>query len=304
MTVAWSLAAFLAGFSTAVCAEPALAQAPQQEIECSEGGTGQKKQQIAGGMNADVRDYPFIVHLTVQGEKGAEFCGGALVGRGWVLTAAHCATNRFALRGEPGYVRPEEAFTVTRPDALGRAHGAPRTISNVFVHPDFDWNTLDSDIALLRLEQPYEDDLATPLAIATEQIDRTYASGGACARVAGWGLTHVLDDNNQVLVSGDPTDRLQELNLSIASDADCTAKYPGKVTRRMLCVGDGIQGRNTCKGDSGGPLIADIAGTPIILGVVSWAYGCAQAEHYTIFARVGAKPVRDWLIDVATGGGR
>lgn len=63
---------------------------------------------------------------------------------------------------------------------------------------------------------------------------------------------------------------------------------PPQVTDNMLCAGYPEGGRDTCAGDSGGPLIAKKkdSGRYEQIGVTSWGYGCAIRLNPGVFSRV------------------
>ena len=279
------------------------------KMSCRDAETKSRRVQIAGGQDARVEDFPFIVQLRI----GRSLCGGSLFAPGFVLTAAHCV---MPAPGRPGCepdgdgrckLADPATIRVIRAGADGRASGDAARAIDVRAHPNFrypispdDPGGLDADVAIIALNRKLEMKRGDYVNIADPGFDRYFAKGGECARVAGWGLTHVLDSRLKVVSRGARTDRLQALNLELQPKARCAAQYEGQITDNMLCAGDGVEGFNTCKGDSGGPLVVDVGG-PVQVGVVSWAYGCAQKEHYTIFTRIGAKEVRDWINEVMLG---
>ncbi|MCI4662472.1 MAG: serine protease [Neomegalonema sp.] len=271
-----------------------------KKMSCRDVELGESVFHVAGGTDADPRKYPFIVQLNINGAN----CGGSLIAQGLVLTAAHCVLRSdLSLRvdaGIDGRLDDPRQIVVRRPSSDGRAAGEQRGVSRIFVHPKFDYRQLDGDVAILRLDSPFDMPDRELVTLADQWLDGGFAAGGECARVAGWGRTDVLGSDLKVVTRGKQTELLQELNLEIVEQERCEKRYPRYVTENMMCAGDGVPGFNTCKGDSGGPLVVDVGG-PVQIGVVSWAFGCAQAEHYSVFARVGAPEIRGWIDETIFG---
>src|SRR5205823_418942 len=81
--------------------------------------------------------------------------------------------------------------------------------------------------------------------------------------------------------------------------AACDSAYGGGIDDSMVCAGISQGGKDSCQGDSGGPMVQDVAGEPVLVGLVSWGYGCARANYPGVYTRVGYE--RQW-IDANRGG--
>jgi trypsin len=61
-----------------------------------------------------------------------------------------------------------------------------------------------------------------------------------------------------------------------------------KITTHMFCAGEPMGGKDSCQGDSGGFIGALLeAGGWVQLGIVSWGIGCARAQLFGVYTRVG-----------------
>ncbi len=106
---------------------------------------------------------------------------------------------------------------------------------------------------------------------------------GVLATVTGWGRT---------ASGGTSPDTLQTVDAPIVSNAVADQAYfTYTITADQLAAGYmGTGGKDACQGDSGGPLVAPNStnGDPLLVGVVSWGWGCADPLYPGMYARVSA----------------
>ena len=88
--------------------------------------------------------------------------------------------------------------------------------------------------------------------------------------------------------AGPQSSTLQQVDLKVVKDEHCKNFYP-VLTPRMMCAAG--KGKDTCKGDSGGPLMVDLnGGTFTQVGIVSAGSvnGCAT-DAPGIYTKVTGK---------------
>ena len=196
------------------------------------------------------------------GTRAGQFCGGVVIGRSTVLTAAHCLSKE-VLGAPPRQVRDLKVIA-GRGDLLS-AEGREIAVRDTWINPRYDSYTNAGDFAVLTLAEPLAASAVIPMAGAG---DAAYTPGTG-AVVYGWGDT---------TGSGDYATALRAARVQVLSDALCEEAYPGSadgtyVAASMLCAGEEEGGRDACQGDSGGPLVAQGR----LIGLVSWGSGCGRA---------------------------
>uniref|UniRef100_A0A0K8U4P0 Serine protease snake n=3 Tax=Bactrocera latifrons TaxID=174628 RepID=A0A0K8U4P0_BACLA len=122
------------------------------QIQCDINHT--RYQLIVHGKLAQRNEFPFML-IFLQGAIGwrdlvvvnriTYKCGGALIDRRYLLTAAHCL---FHSNEPPIVVRPG-GFNLTD------AHAKDFEIDEIYIHPGFEYPSAYNDIAIIRLKEPY-----------------------------------------------------------------------------------------------------------------------------------------------------
>lgn len=224
---------------------------------------------IIGGEPVDIEQYPYQISLQFYGIR---LCGGSIISPTFVVTAAHC-TNAFI--GSTLSVYAGSSYT--------NNSGILVNVAEVFEHPNFNIDTVDYDISILRLQ--------TELVFSSSinQIELPQLNQeievGADAVVTGWGL---------LSEGGAPAYQLQAVTVQIIGKDVCDNAFPGAVTNQMVCAGVLEGGKDSCNGDSGGPLV--IGGQ--LIGIVSWGNGCAQPGFPGVYGNV---PILRQFISDTTG---
>jgi trypsin len=237
---------------------------------------------VVGGEPADAGEWPWQAVLTVAGDP---YCGGSILELDVVVTAAHCAE---------GF----EASDIEVEAGSVEVHGddaQTRSVGRIVQHEEYDDFTLEHDIALLFLSEPFEaTDAVAPVALPDPAAEDDRTDGGDPAFVTGFGVT---SEN-----AADTSDILIEAEIEIFDDATCVEDYgdrPDDVSPDlMLCAGLEAGGVDACFGDSGGPLVvpADTSRSSwFLVGIVSWGDGCGRRNFPTVYTEVAAH--LDWLAE-------
>lgn len=228
------------------------------------------------------RSQPFMVSLglkQVRTELG-HFCGGAIVARNWVLTAAHCVSAVEVVDGRNVIVpmAPGGAQVMEGSNVLFR-DGQIRLISRIVIHPEHRLSARqapENDLALLQLSAPLD---AKPVRVATATESEKLLQAGRGIRILGWGTANFTADSpisNNLLFAF----------VGIRDRTACNAAdvYAGAVDASMFCAGLGTA--DACQGDSGGPAIGYINGEPLLVGLISWGVGCTKRNFPGVYVNV------------------
>lgn len=230
------------------------------------------EQKIVGGVEASIGEFPFIVSL--QSSSGSHFCGGSLIRKNWVLTAAHC------VQGTIGRI------VIGLHDRTDVKNAEIMKPKQVIPHPKYDSSTTDFDYALIELDK---DSNYQPITLNSSeiQIPNKGEDSQVMSTTAGWGA---IKEGSYGLPK-----TLQKVDVPLVTAKSCNASYPTKITDRMICAGYDQGGKDSCQGDSGGPLVVENdSREQVLVGVVSWGYGCARPDLPGVYAKVNA--AYSWIL--------
>jgi len=214
---------------------------------------------VVGGQKADPEDWGWQVAMNYNGRFT---CGGSVLNKHWIVTAAHCVYGRL----NPNFY----TFNFGLHDrTIPESWATTRSVSKVIMHPSYSPNTLQNDIALMKLSTPIDyNDQILPVCIP----DNTFDFADTDSWATGWGT----------LFSGGSVSRyLMEVKMPFLTDARCKQKYTTVNTVVAVCAGEDGQNKDTCQGDSGGPLVVKSRGRWQLAGITSWGYGCGDGGVYT-----------------------
>uniref|UniRef100_A0A2C9GW66 CLIP domain-containing serine protease n=1 Tax=Anopheles farauti TaxID=69004 RepID=A0A2C9GW66_9DIPT len=264
-----------------------LPQAPQCGYQLTD--------RLFGGQATELFEFPWTALIEYQKPGGVyDFhCGGSLIHARYVLTAAHCVQG--LPRGwKVNRVRLGEWDTRTEVDCQdGNCASAPvdLDIESIVSHRDYvARDAHENDIALVRFKRDVAfSDTIRPICLPLANPARSRNLVGLSNYAAGWGRTETASASPVKL----------KVALTVQDLAACSRKYQNTNTpplkQSQLCAG-GLAGKDTCSGDSGGPLMSQQAGTWYLYGVVSFGPNkCGTAGYPGVYTNVVS--FLDWIQD-------
>jgi hypothetical protein len=224
----------------------------------------ERRETIHGGVSAED---PFVVALverraTCGAPPPRVDCTGLLLAERVVLTAAHCVA-----RGSRGI---REVFFGQR---VGAPSGSYRGISTQLVHPRYDRERDDDDLALLWLDAPAP---VRPLKLRAGSLDPAFV--GRAARVVGFG-------NVGAGPSGEVSARLQG-TVTLTDIGANTLRYEPSPAM-------------TCDGDSGGPVLIHDSEGEVLVGITT--SGDALCDQAGVAARID-RHLASFILPALAGG--
>ncbi|KAM9316565.1 mannan-binding lectin serine protease 1 [Gastrophryne carolinensis] len=208
-----------------------------------------KLARIVGGIIAYRGASPWIA--MISDAENRPFCGGSLIGNKWIVTAAHCLHRKISPE-DPGLTVAHYISLSSFNIILGKYRTFTKDDSeqlfrakNFFLHPGYDPRSMQNDIALVELsEKAFLNDYVMPICLPGEQVQSE-----DFVVVSGWG---------RQLQRGQTPEVLMETEVPVVAYDVCETAYNELgliLTEDMICAGLKEGGKDSCRGDSGGPMI-------------------------------------------------
>ncbi|XP_053949115.1 serine protease SP24D-like [Anastrepha ludens] len=202
---------------------------------------------VVGGIDAYEGQFPFQISLR---RNGSLTCGGSIISRNFVLTAAHCVGTTNSTGDY--YTYDPSVFTVRAGSNDRFQGGVVVNVQEIITHEDY--GNFLNDVALLRLSQPliFSTNIQ-PIELADKELP-----SGTSVIISGWG---------RLKAGGDLPQKLQWNTLTVISQAECRAAINWD-SDTLICLAHAAN-NGACNGDSGGPATYDGK----VVGIAGFVHG-------------------------------
>lgn len=241
---------------------------------------------ITKGYDVEYSSAPWHAILRMR-TQGKTFCGGNLISKSWIITAAHCIRHF--------HIEFKEEFSEDKVDVfLGTNscngnNGIKYGIRKYIIHPDFGNRAVyDNDIALIELDRSVDfNALIQPVCLQPSNIIHnnylTHKLGNKIGRVIGCGQFNEFWKTSP--------ESLREVYVPYVERDACASVNigHGNFTSSMFCAGYVRKNMgDACFGDSGGSLTMRLTDNHpwVLVGIVSWGVGCDRENHYGYYTDV------------------
>ncbi|XP_033985229.1 ovochymase-2 [Trematomus bernacchii] len=244
---------------------------------------------IVNGEPATPHSWPWQVSMQVWPASRPEptffhTCGGTLIHKNWVMTAAHCFINYADELQRWNMCLGKHNLTFTEPSQ--RCFN----VTGIYRHEGFKYPTVPTvefDIALVRLDGDVTPSNEISFA-CLPSVEEVLPATKKCY-ATGWG------DETGDSMNAKVAEALNQVALPVVPYDTCKRMdyWWFQVKTSMICCGytlpDELQ--SVCQGDSGGPLVCqDTAGAPWeVHGITSFGpIGCIMNKKPSVFTRSSA----------------
>ncbi|XP_077494358.1 venom protease-like [Amblyomma americanum] len=236
-------------------------------------GLSKPHSRVFNGKPARRMQVPWIVnwYSFLRYDPGEMFmspCGGSIISRTFVLTAAHCFHDCIPVK---------KLVVLVFYNSTTRTRGPWTTAKKIIIHPNYVGTTLENDIALMELSTSLDfDQFVAPVCLPKSQ----WKAAGQRLFVAGWGAT---DEEGK----GPVSDVLLYTILRAAPRKVCEPCMEEDYVKKSTVICSYSNSTQPQPGDSGGPaMVLKRNGRSVQVGVQSWIGRCQDYHYNSGFTKV------------------
>lgn len=213
--------------------------------------------------------------LVTTSIDAARYCEGMLYNAKYVITSAACSD----------FVSPAQVQILVGTLNADGTGVTPQNVARITVHPKWNPQTYEYNVAVWELSSPIAGIPRIPLASSAPPSTGYVQSSSWTYSASGLRTSSILLRSRLAL-----TDRTQ-----------CNKIYGGAVTDSMLCAGLVTDSTTACAGDNGGPLYRYTSGLDYeLIGINSFGNTtCILDGFFTVYTRISSPTIRNFIISVA-----
>ena len=154
-----------------------------------------------------------------------------------------------------------------------------RRVHSYMINPEYVQLKVSGDVCTVQMSEPVEYNVFTQ-AICLSHTSSEHQFAKNDTFVAKWSK-----NSNQII----------EARSTVISHDDCNSMLDGKLQLEQGCSAQNELLLDPCDGDSGAPVVSNVATSLVLVGITTFGQGCAQSNRPNIFT----KPLfhKSWIKD-------